>query len=147
MNAYIITLQHSAGSIRIKVTASRISEAVKAILAHELAPFRSIQAIKCLGPVFFERPSLECLKERGERLESAVNEASAALRAVAGVSSGPLSLTPDSVKARPDYIAARRAYDAAFKVLRDHNGALTKEQKRALADMRAKERDAKRGAP
>lgn len=147
MNAYVITLQHSAGSIRIKTTASRISQAVKAVLAHELAPFRSIKAIKCLGPIFVERPSLECLKERGERLESAVSEAGAALRAIPGVSSGPLSLTPDSVKARPDYIAARRAYDAAFKALRDHNGAMTKEEMRALADMRAKERAAKRGAP
>lgn len=57
-------------------------------------------------------------------LESAYEAACAAVRVVPGVSSGPMGLTPDAVKARPDFRAADlacrttdarlRAFDRAF---------------------------------
>jgi hypothetical protein len=55
------------------------------------------------------------------RLEAAVAAAAAALRAVPGVGSGPLRLTPDPVRQTPAYQAARATYDAAFAALRRFN--------------------------
>ena len=44
--------------------------------------------------------------------------ASATLRAIPGVGGGPMGLTPDAVKASPEYRAARAACDAAHLRLR-----------------------------
>jgi len=56
-------------------------------------------------------------------LEAEHKAAGAALRAIPGIGSGRMGLTPDHVKASPDYRAARAAYDRAFAALRRFNGA------------------------
>lgn len=47
--------------------------------------------------------------------------ASKALRAIPGVGMGPMGLTPDSVKARSDYKAAKAAWAKAWANLRAFN--------------------------
>ena len=50
---------------------------------------------------------------------------------------GPMGLTPDPVKAMPEYRAACAAYDKAFAALRDYNGKFTKAFKAEYAAERA----------
>jgi hypothetical protein len=52
--------------------------------------------------------------------------ASDALRAVPGIGSGPMGMTPDAVKASPEYRAAKLAYERAHAELRAFNAALRK---------------------
>jgi len=59
-----------------------------------------------------------------EILEAAVNATSAALKAFPR--GGPLGLTPDAVKASPEWKAARNAYQSAFDALRAFNAAKAK---------------------
>lgn len=47
--------------------------------------------------------------------------ATAALKAIPGVGSGPMGLTPDHVKANPQYQRARRILDAALAAERRFN--------------------------
>lgn len=70
-------------------------------------------------------------------LEAAEREASANLRKVPGIGSGPMGLTPDAVKARPDYQAAKAAHDRAFGQLRRFNAGFCRTYK---AEMRAERR-------
>lgn len=81
-------------------------------------------------------------------LEARLNKANDALRAVPGLSSGQLGLTPDAVKARPDYRVANDAYNAADKALRAFDRAFTKAYRKTWPvffkkELRA-ERDARR---
>lgn len=55
------------------------------------------------------------------RLEAERNQASAALKAIPGIGSGALGLTPDSVRAAQAYQAARQAYQRAHEALRRFN--------------------------
>ena len=55
-------------------------------------------------------------------LRGNLDRASAALGTVAGLGSGPLGLTPDSVKQSPEYREAKANYDEAFARLRWFNG-------------------------
>lgn len=65
-------------------------------------------------------------KARAERdkIEADVARCGAVLRAFPTV--GPLGLTPDSVKAAPEYRSAKIAYDAVFARLREFNASFTK---------------------
>lgn len=77
-----------------------------------------------------------------DRLHNEARAAAARLRAIPGVGSGAMGLTPDVVKARPDYRAAKAESDRAFAALRAFNGAHAK----ALASARRLSRD-NRAAP
>ena len=77
------------------------------------------------------------------RLEALHAEASAALREVPGISSGPMRLTPDDVKARSDYRAAKAAYDRAFSRLRSFNGEYVRRFSREIRAARDTRRAAK----
>ncbi len=56
-------------------------------------------------------------------LEAESKAASDALRALPGVGSGAMGLTPDSVRSSSEYRAARAASDRAFQALRRFNAA------------------------
>ncbi len=56
-------------------------------------------------------------------LRAEYKAASDALNAIPGLSSGPMGLTPDSVRSSPEYRAARAASDRAFQALRRFNAA------------------------
>lgn len=75
-------------------------------------------------------------------LERARNDASRALSAITGVGSGAMGLTPDSVKASPDYRAARRAYDQRHADLAAFNARFVKQYATELAADRARLRSA-----
>lgn len=62
------------------------------------------------------------------RLETAWRAAGDALK---GFPKGAMGLTPDSVKASPEWQAAKRAYESAFAALRAFNGAHTAELRAA----------------
>ena len=68
-----------------------------------------------------------------------VDETSATLRAIPGVGSGPMGLTPDAVKFSPEFRAADLAFKYAFANLRAFNDRYTKEFKKEVrAARRAK---------
>lgn len=67
-------------------------------------------------------------------LESKVSAANKALNSFPKTSWG---LTPDSVKQEPEWIAARRAFRAAFDNLRDFNAVFVKQFSKELAEARA----------
>lgn len=75
-------------------------------------------------------------------LERARDDASRALNALAGVGTGAMGLTPDSVKASPDYRAARRAYDQRHADLAAFNARFVKQYATELAADRAARRQA-----
>jgi hypothetical protein len=79
-------------------------------------------------------------------LDRAASRASARLRAIPGVGSGAMGLTPDSVKARPDYREALASYRAAESALRQFNGAFAKRFARQSAARIRAEREAKAAA-
>jgi len=62
-------------------------------------------------------------KEIRATIEANVGQTSAALRSFP---KGPMGLTPDAVKASPEYCAAKAAYDAAFNRLRTFNASFVK---------------------
>lgn len=53
--------------------------------------------------------------------EKAWKAASAALKAIPGVGSGPMGLTPEHIRLSPEYRAAKTAYDRAFQAVRAEN--------------------------
>jgi len=57
-----------------------------------------------------------------DRLWEEYTAASRVLKAL-GANSGPMGLTPDTVKQSPEYQEAKRKSDAAFKALRRFNAA------------------------
>jgi hypothetical protein len=79
----------------------------------------------------------EVAKEMQSVLMARHKEASAALRAVPGLGSGQLGLTPDAVKASPAYQTAREDYHACHGALRKFNAWFCKEYK---AELRAERR-------
>lgn len=72
-------------------------------------------------------------KARRDALERDHRAAAFALKAVDGIGSGRLGLTPDSVKMTPEYRAARAAYDRAFAELRSFNATFVRTFKAELA--------------
>lgn len=75
-------------------------------------------------------------------LQRQLDLASAALKAIPGIGSGPMGLTPDHIRAGADYQNARRAYDTAHSRLARLNGANVK---RFAPELR-QEREARRAA-
>jgi len=72
-----------------------------------------------------------------QHLDNECTAASEALNAVPGIGSGPMGLTPDAVRATPEYRTAKAAFDAAFAALRDFNGKFNKQ---FAAELRAERR-------
>lgn len=66
-------------------------------------------------------------------LESDYSVASRNFKSIPGVGSGPMGLTPDDVRARPDYHVAKQAMDKAFAELRAFNAVYVKRYKNELA--------------
>lgn len=54
---------------------------------------------------------------------------------------GPMGLTPDAVRAMPEWQAAKRAFDLAFSHLRSFNAIYVKKFKNELAAERAQKRE------
>lgn len=73
-------------------------------------------------------------------LERARDDASRALTAIPGIGSGAMGITPDCVKARPEYRAARRAYDQRHADLAAFNARFVKQYSTELAADRARQR-------
>ncbi len=69
--------------------------------------------------------------------------ASQALRAVPGISSGAMGLTPDHVKASLDYRVARLRYDTARERLRKFNVLFQRAFKKEIARDRTRDRAAR----
>lgn len=86
--------------------------------------------------------AFEILKERRDNIERQVKEASERLNAIPGIGSGPMGLTPDSVKQSLEYRMANHAYRDAHARLRGINTVLT----RGFADELREERRQKREA-
>jgi len=78
-------------------------------------------------------------REQAATLDRAVTETSAALQEFPR---GPLGLTPDDVKASPEWQTAYRNFNVAFQALRNFNGTYTKK----FADELRHERNARRAA-
>ena len=78
-------------------------------------------------------------REQAEKLERATAEASAALQEFPR---GPLGLTPDDVKASPEWKAAHRNFEVAFQAQRKFNGTYTK----TFAEELRHERNVRRAA-
>ncbi len=91
------------------------------------------------GPSDSGQSEYEVLKSRRDRLEAEAKSASDALNAFP---KGPMGLTPDDVKASPEFKAARQRYQKAADQLREANSIIAKRfAKEAKAD-----RDAERAA-
>jgi hypothetical protein len=73
-------------------------------------------------------------------LENEVTLASREFQAIPGIGSGPMGLTPDAIKASPEYCAAKKRFDLGFAALRHFNQTFVKTY---AAEIRA-ERRAKR---
>jgi hypothetical protein len=63
-------------------------------------------------------------KTERDNLEFAAKEAGEELRAFP---KGPMNLTPDHIKATPEWKAAKLRFDRAFAALRDFNVVFTKQ--------------------
>jgi hypothetical protein len=89
-------------------------------------------------------PAFEAAKAEGAALEAEVADAEAALKAIPGVSSGRMGLTPEHVRTSPQYRSARARFDKAFARLRAFNGVFVKrfaKELRAERDARARARE------
>jgi hypothetical protein len=83
--------------------------------------------------------SFEAAKAKQAELYQITDKASAALNEFAKYGSGPMGLTPDHVKAMPEWIKAKRDFDLAFAQLRAFNGWFNKMYKKEIkAERRAK---------
>jgi hypothetical protein len=90
--------------------------------------------------------SYEEAKAHGAKLENAVAEASNALRAIPGLGSGRMGLTPDAIKSTPEFKVAKDNYNRAFTALRKFNQGFIKEfKKEILADRDAKRKEKANG--
>lgn len=81
-------------------------------------------------------------KQTAALLDAHYSAACKNLSAIPGISSGPMGLTPDNVKARPDYRIAKAAFDKAFAKMRAFNAVYVKQYKKELAAERKARRDA-----
>lgn len=72
-------------------------------------------------------------QKESARLRAAMYAASDALKAIPGVGSGAMGLTPDSVKCSPEFRKAKRDFDCALRALQAFNARHLKAFKRELA--------------
>ena len=74
-------------------------------------------------------------------LDAEYESAATKLKSIPGVGSGQMGLTPDLVRATPEYRTAKQAVDRAFQAVRNFNGAharrFTTEIKADIAAKRA----------
>lgn len=84
-------------------------------------------------------------KAHADFLDAEYTRLSRILASVPGVGTGPMGLTPDSVRARPDYQEAKREADKAFADLREYNAWFVKQFKKEYRAWR-RERDKARMA-
>lgn len=68
--------------------------------------------------------------------ETHMKEAAQALKAIEGVGAGPMGLTPDHVKASPQYKEAKARFDWDFSNFRNFNAYYVKTFKKELAALR-----------
>lgn len=61
-----------------------------------------------------------------DQIEAAYRKACAELKAVQGVGTGNMGMTPDVVKASPEYRSAKYKADCAFLALRNFNRTYAK---------------------
>lgn len=78
-----------------------------------------------------------------DRIEADAEAAGARLRAIPGVGSGQLGLTPDAVKASAEYRAARADWDRAFAALRAFNSEYYRRFRREIKAERQARSEAK----
>jgi len=74
------------------------------------------------------------------------NASTATGRALAAFPTGPMGLTPDAVRATPEWKAAYAANESAMTALRDFNGPYTKKFKKEIIAARDAKREAKLAA-
>lgn len=72
-------------------------------------------------------------KAARDAIEARLKAASDTLKAIPGIGSGPMGLTPDHIKSSPEYREANRAYLAIHHELRRFNSAFTKQYRREIA--------------
>lgn len=85
-----------------------------------------------------EAPSWDEAKTLREQWAADERNAGAQWRAIRGVGSGPMGLTPDAVKFSPEYSAARRSHERAAERLGNLNKWIVRNYpKEARADARA----------
>lgn len=84
--------------------------------------------------------SFAIAKVTASLLESDYSAASRNFKAIPGVGSGPMGLTPDDVRARPDYRIAKEAMDKAFAALRAFNAPFVKKYAKQLRTERNERR-------
>jgi len=87
--------------------------------------------------------SFAIAKATASLLNSDYDAAIRNLKAIPGVGSGQMGLTPDDVRARPDYRIAKAAMDKAFAELRAFNAVYVKRYKKELAAERKLKREGK----
>lgn len=74
-----------------------------------------------------------------DKIQADAHAAGARLRAIPGVGSGQLGLTPDAVKSTREYQSARAAWESAFATLRAFNAEYCQRFKREIrAEQRAR---------
>lgn len=86
------------------------------------------------------RTTADCLSNQVSEAGSALAAVRDQIAAELGIApSGPLGLTPDAIRARPAWRAAKLALDNAFHALRQHNGRHAKRfAKETRADIAAR---------
>ena len=77
-------------------------------------------------------PSFAIFKATRDALDNELSAATEAIKAIPGHASGPMGLTPDPVKALPQWQAARLRLDRAFAAVRAFNAANVKRYGREL---------------
>lgn len=100
---------------------------------HDGTPYRTQQTRKDSETMNYTEA-----KAKGEELERRSKQAGERLRAIPGVGSGPMGLTPDSVKASPEYQKAKAEADKAFAELRAFNTFFVKQFARECREERRK---------
>lgn len=84
----------------------------------------------------------EVAKEMKAVMEAREREAAAVLKAVPGLGSGPMGLTPDEVKASPQYLQAKGDWEACWHALRRFNAWFLREYGREYRKERRQARAA-----
>lgn len=78
-------------------------------------------------------------KQVAQQLNDNYDAAIKTLKAIDGVGTGPMGLTPDAIKFGAEYRAAKAVMDKAFADLRKFNSMMTKQYKKEInAEQKAK---------
>src|SRR4051812_48645006 len=75
-------------------------------------------------------------KQARQNIQDRLDAASKTLKAIPEVGSGPMGLTPDHVRLRPEYRAAKQAYEMVWAELRAFNAVFVKQFKKEIAGER-----------